>query len=105
MARFNPAADISGELVFDPVRTLDAIRFHIREIRHVRDFVGSESVLRQMRNSGLLLRIPADKWKQWKDIRRLLWLLDESGIGYRMNAQNIAVFAKAASCRSSRAGA
>ena len=92
MIRSDRTAATSDELLFEPCKALDAIRFHIREVRHVRDFVGSEQMLQRLTAARKVLRVPAYKWQKWKNIRRLVWLLSKSGIAYRVNPQNVAIF-------------
>ena len=92
MIRSDRATSASDKLVFEPCKALDAIRFHIREVRHVRDFVGTEQMRERLVAQRRVLSVPAAKWGRWKNIRRLLWLLSESGIAYRVNPQNVAIF-------------
>lgn len=80
-----------ADLLFDPPKILDALRYHITEIRHVRDFVGSDSVLQRLQERNIVLRISKEQWRRKRNIARLLWLLDRSGTSYQVNRQNVAI--------------
>lgn len=86
----------AGWLTFDADKAVDAIRYHIVEIRGVRDFIGSEQLLRRLADSRKSLRVSARIWSGWKDIDRLLWLLSETDTSYQVNRQNVAVLMKTA---------
>jgi len=88
-----------ADLLFDAPKTLDALRYHITEIRHVRDFVGSDAVLQRLQERNVVLRISKEQWRRKRNIARLLWLLDQSGTSYQVNRQNVATLGNAQPAR------
>lgn len=84
-----------AELVFTPPKILDALRFHITEIRGVRDFIGSQDTLQRLQERNIVLRIAYRQWQAKTNIGRLFWLLDQSCTSYRVNDQNVAILSDA----------
>lgn len=84
-----------ADLVFTPPKILDALRFHITEIRGVRDFIGSHDTLQRLQERNIILRIAHRQWQSKTNIGRLLWLLDQSRTSYRVNDQNVAILSDA----------